>query len=74
VDVAPVARVVDTTAAGDAFGAGYLAQRLAGLDAIGAARFGNRLAGRVIEHHGAIVAAAAMQDLVETIHYPFENQ
>lgn len=59
-----VARVVDTTAAGDSFAAGYLSRRLAGADVCQAAAFGNRLAARVIQHHGAIIERAAMQDLM----------
>ena len=59
-----VARVVDTTAAGDSFAAGYLARRLAGASALESASFGNRLAARVIQHPGAVIAAAAMADLV----------
>lgn len=56
---------VDTTAAGDSFAGGYLALRLAGADARAAAVFGNRLAGRVIQHRGALVPMAAMQDLLQ---------
>ena len=59
-----VARVVDTTAAGDAFAGGYLARRLAGADAVSAAVFGNRVAARVIQHPGAIIPIEAMGDLV----------
>jgi 2-dehydro-3-deoxygluconokinase len=59
----PVDQVVDSTAAGDSFNAGYLAARLFGADAREAARLGNRLAARVIAHPGAIIAAAAMADL-----------
>ncbi|BCL74477.1 ketodeoxygluconokinase [Jeongeupia sp. HS-3] len=57
---APVERVVDTTAAGDSFGAGYLAARLAGSDLAGAARAGHALAGKVIQHRGAIIPREAM--------------
>jgi 2-dehydro-3-deoxygluconokinase len=57
---APVATVVDTTAAGDSFGAAYLAARLAGADPQAAARAGHRLAGAVIGQRGAIIARAAM--------------
>jgi 2-dehydro-3-deoxygluconokinase len=51
----PVANVVDTTAAGDSFGAAYLAARLAGKPPEQAAAAGHALAGRVIQHRGAII-------------------
>lgn len=56
----PVADVVDTTAAGDSFAAGYLAARLAGADAPSAARAGHKLAGVVIRYPGAVIPRAAM--------------
>ena len=59
----PVDEVVDSTAAGDSFNAGYLAARLLGADPPRAARLGNRLAARVITHPGAIIPAAAMADI-----------
>jgi 2-dehydro-3-deoxygluconokinase len=59
----PVDQVVDSTAAGDSFNAGYLAARLLGADPPAAARLGNRLAARVITHPGAIFAAESMADL-----------
>jgi len=59
----PVPQVVDTTAAGDAFAGGYLSRRLSGASAEAAALFGNRLASRVIQHHGALIAPALMADL-----------
>jgi 2-dehydro-3-deoxygluconokinase len=60
----PVPAVVDTTAAGDAFAAAYLAGRLLGRPAGHAAAAGNRLAARVIAHPGALIPLAAMADLV----------
>ena len=59
----PVHLVVDSTAAGDSFNAGYVAARLFGADPPRAARLGNRLAARVIAHPGAITPAAAMADV-----------
>ncbi|WP_028773904.1 sugar kinase [Shewanella waksmanii] len=56
--------VVDTCAAGDAFAAGYLSQRLKQLPVQQAAQFAHRLAGRVIQYPGAIIPSAAMQDLM----------
>jgi 2-dehydro-3-deoxygluconokinase len=57
---APVQDVVDTTAAGDSFGAAYMAARLSGQDPAGAARAGHKLAGTVIRHRGAIIARDLM--------------
>lgn len=59
-----VARVVDTTAAGDSFCAGYLAARQAGRSIAEAARLGHRLAGIVIGHPGAIVPTEATAAVV----------
>lgn len=61
----PVPKVVDTTAAGDSFAAAYLSRRLLGADALPAAEFGNRLAARVIQHRGAVIAPELMRDLIE---------
>ncbi len=47
--------VIDTTAAGDAFSAGYLASRLRGFPPSEAARAGHRVAATVIGHPGAII-------------------
>ena len=52
--------VIDTTAAGDSFAAGYLAARRAGRSPAAAARIGHTLAGAVVCHRGAIIPQAAM--------------
>ncbi len=46
---------VDTTAAGDSFNAGFLAARLSGADLGAALQAGAALAGRVVQHPGALV-------------------
>ncbi len=61
----PVARVVDTTAAGDSFAAAYLHARLAGSAAMTAALAGHRLAGLVVQHPGAIIPRPDMTQQVE---------
>jgi 2-dehydro-3-deoxygluconokinase len=58
-----VARVVDTTAAGDSFSAAYLACRLRGGDPEQAARWGHRLAAQVVQYRGALIPQAAMPNL-----------
>ncbi|AMX01242.1 sugar kinase [Microbulbifer thermotolerans] len=57
---------VDTTAAGDAFNAGYLARRLSGGTTLESAQNGNRLAAVVIRHKGAIIPVSAMRDFEES--------
>ncbi|MHA6343928.1 sugar kinase [Roseivivax sp. CAU 1761] len=54
----PVDRIVDTTAAGDSFAAGYLAALFQGAAPDAGVRRGARLAGRVIGARGALVAEA----------------
>jgi 2-dehydro-3-deoxygluconokinase len=60
----PVARVFDSTAAGDSFNAGYLSARLAGAEPDVAAMQGHRIAARVIAHPGAVIPPATMADLM----------
>lgn len=59
------ARVVaaDTTAAGDAFNAGYLSARLLGHDIERSAQAGHRLAATVIQYPGAIIPREATPNL-----------
>ncbi|WP_192458582.1 sugar kinase [Musicola keenii] len=56
----PKEKVVDTTAAGDSFGAGYLAVRLNGGSAEEAAKRGHLTASTVIQYRGAIIPQSAM--------------
>jgi 2-dehydro-3-deoxygluconokinase len=63
-----VAKVVDTTAAGDSFSAGYLAARLTGFHPVDAARAAHRLAAIVIQHPGAIIPRAAMSTVMDAAH------
>lgn len=60
--VAPnkVENVVDTTSAGDAFNAGFLAAWLAQQSPKQCAELGHQTAGTVIQHKGAIIAKQAM--------------
>ena len=58
----PIASPIDTTAAGDSFSAGYLAARYRGESPTAAAELGNRLAGQVIMHRGAIIPKSAMPE------------
>ena len=53
-------KIVDTTAAGDSFSAGYLAVRLCGGSAQEAAQRGHLTASTVIQHRGAIIPLNAM--------------
>ncbi|WP_047042488.1 sugar kinase [Vibrio mexicanus] len=55
-----VANVVDTTAAGDSFSAGYLAKRVLGESPTEAGHSGHQLAATVIQHRGAIIPKTAM--------------
>jgi sugar/nucleoside kinase (ribokinase family) len=58
----PVARVVDTTGAGDMFSAGFLAGLAKGVDLEACARLGALAAAEIIQHLGArpLVSLAAL--------------
>ncbi|MEX8519667.1 MAG: sugar kinase [Leptothrix sp. (in: b-proteobacteria)] len=62
-----IARVIDTTGAGDAFNAGYLAARRVGMDAPAACGLGQQVAGVVIGHYGALAPVDALQDVRDQI-------
>ncbi len=55
-----ITNVVDTTAAGDSFSAGYLGKRLTGGTPQESAAAGHTLAGTVIQYRGAVIPADAM--------------
>jgi len=57
---AEIVKVVDSTAAGDSFNAGFLASRFLGQDIKTACWAANRLASVVIQHRGAIIPNEAM--------------
>ncbi|MFC3025304.1 sugar kinase [Vibrio zhugei] len=58
-----IEHVVDTTAAGDSFSAGYLAKRIIGGSPYAAAQLGHQLAGTVIQHRGAVIARDLMPQI-----------
>lgn len=62
-----VPHVVDTTAAGDYFSAGFLYARAAGYDLGTAARLGSLLAGRIIEVVGTALSPATWQEIRATL-------
>jgi 2-dehydro-3-deoxygluconokinase len=51
----PITNVLDTTAAGDSFNAGFLAAYLTGADLRSSIAKGAELAGKVVQHYGALV-------------------
>ncbi|MDV7106092.1 sugar kinase [Vibrio sp. TH_r3] len=50
-----IENVIDTTAAGDSFSAGYLAKKLLGGNIVESAKAGHLVAGTVIQHSGAVI-------------------
>ncbi|WED24600.1 sugar kinase [Vibrio sp. JC009] len=52
---APVSNIIDTTAAGDSFSAGYLAKRILGGSCEESAAAGHKVAGTVIQYRGAVI-------------------
>jgi 2-dehydro-3-deoxygluconokinase len=59
----PIKNIIDTTAAGDSFSAGYLAKRILGGTAQESALAGHLLAGTVIQHRGAIISRDDMPNI-----------
>ncbi|TCP96552.1 2-dehydro-3-deoxygluconokinase [Cricetibacter osteomyelitidis] len=64
VPTVPVENVVDTTSAGDAFNAGFLNGYLQGKYLVTCCQQGNKLAGIVIQHKGAIIESSATAHLI----------
>ena len=67
VAIQPVDKVVDTTAAGDAFNGGYLAARLTGSSHTDSARYGAKVAATVISYPGAIIDKQALLNYVNPV-------
>ncbi len=59
----PVTNIVDTTAAGDSFSAGYLAKRILGGSGAQSAKAGHDVAGTVIKYRGAIIPRDVMPSI-----------
>lgn len=55
VPASQITNVIDTTAAGDSFSAGYLAKRILGGSKEESAFSGHKVAGTVIQHRGAVI-------------------
>ncbi|MCJ2376951.1 sugar kinase [Vibrio sp. ZSDZ34] len=66
VSTQPVKNVVDTTSAGDSFNGGFLSAYLAGKSIKRSCHRGNALAGKVIQHPGAIIQRAHTNEITKT--------
>ena len=66
-DFVSKSRVVDSTAAGDSFNAGYLAAYFSGKSASESARHGHELAKVVISHAGAICPKAEVKGVMNAV-------
>jgi 2-dehydro-3-deoxygluconokinase len=66
----PADDIVDTTAAGDSFSAGYIAARRGGAPPAKAAMAGHRLASVVVRHRGAIIPGSAMPSSASILEAP----
>ncbi len=66
VSTKPVNNVVDTTSAGDSFNGGFLSAYLAGRSIEQSCIRGNQLAGKVIQHRGAIIPKSLTNDITRT--------
>lgn len=61
-----VEKIIDATAAGDSFNAGYLAARLQNLSPEESAKHGHRIASVVIQHKGAIIPRELMPKSIQS--------
>jgi 2-dehydro-3-deoxygluconokinase len=63
----PPEKILDTTAAGDSFSAGYLANRIRGETLPPkCATLGHLLSSKVIQHHGAIVSRKLVEGIIKS--------
>jgi 2-dehydro-3-deoxygluconokinase len=68
-----VERVVDSTAAGDSFNAGYIAQRMLDTEPEQAARFACDLAAIVVQNHGAIIDRPPMAAFLGALRHAYSQ-
>ena len=55
IPITPITDIIDTTAAGDSFNAGYMMARILDEKPAKAVQYGINLASKVIQHHGALI-------------------